>query len=717
MLSPRAQVYPDQNVSSIDSDLDNTHCLGKTVNPDIPLDPIRVIDFCKYRSRKSFPRYPDNKEICENLDHIDFSKSFLIFISHCWLRGSEDCEGYDKRPHPDNVKNKKFQLSVEAIDKIWGTLAPEMEKCYIWLDYGCINQDGDPAGELKQLDRIVQMSDCMLTIIHDPGWKTWKYGNSMDGHLVDYKANAWIEGYLKRAWCRIEMLYAANIPLADDRSGQRVKKFRAGAKSAIKAGRRPHFLYGTKEKKAMLSPKPLSPLQHSYLSTYNPANGLLSKESDRIKIIELMENLKIYLKDPYQYGYFGRRNHLEQAHGRGKLLLPNGFIYDGEWHHGIPHGISEIIWPDGDVYIGSIHEGHITGQGYCYRAGGDIQQGIWVDGIQHGPGSFSYQSGATYEGNFVHGQITGQGRFTLSDGTVLFKGTWNNGMPRVSDRHFPYYLSKYICLLAYNTCTISNTLFCRKYDPVKHQREIEWKVTVNSFLALCSAGKMKLLPRKNGLVSRNLLDITDLKNHVPALQQSKKVEHISPRSNFSSNHATYSLPLPVSKRTTVTTIPIPMRVESLNEIQDLITPTEKYFNSVEMAKLLTDNVDNNTNNNNTANNNDNDNDIKPMPTTIGSSRQYDYEIPYTPNRHGYEYEQSIYSETDQLYSNIFTQISSKSSVNMEYPLIVLTNLRPLLLNYIGVTSDNMGAILKLLVIEHQVGLPLMEHLPCSSSRG
>jgi hypothetical protein len=49
-----------------------------------------------------------------------------------------------------------------------------MANCYIWLDYGCINQDGDPAGELKQLDDIVKMCDCILTPIVDKDWESWE---------------------------------------------------------------------------------------------------------------------------------------------------------------------------------------------------------------------------------------------------------------------------------------------------------------------------------------------------------------------------------------------------------------------------------------------------------------------------------------------------------------------------------------------------------------
>ena len=35
-------------------------------------------------------------------------------------------------------------------------MAPGVKKCYLWLDFGCMDQDGNPAGELKQLDEIVR---------------------------------------------------------------------------------------------------------------------------------------------------------------------------------------------------------------------------------------------------------------------------------------------------------------------------------------------------------------------------------------------------------------------------------------------------------------------------------------------------------------------------------------------------------------------------------
>jgi hypothetical protein len=69
------------------------------------------------------------------------------------------------------------------------------------------------------------------------------------GWLVDYKAAAWRVGphaYLSRSWCRMEMFYAANIPLREDNE-TRMCKFEKGLKHAATHGRRPHLLYGTRE--------------------------------------------------------------------------------------------------------------------------------------------------------------------------------------------------------------------------------------------------------------------------------------------------------------------------------------------------------------------------------------------------------------------------------------------------------------------------------------
>src|SRR5436190_866193 len=106
------------------------------------------------------PRYPDDKELTVPLSDInleEYEKSFFVFISHCWLRGWSGAEGWDGRPHPDNADAGKYALCVDGIDRIMKTMVSGMENCYLWVDFGCIDQDGNPAGELKMLDKIIQV--------------------------------------------------------------------------------------------------------------------------------------------------------------------------------------------------------------------------------------------------------------------------------------------------------------------------------------------------------------------------------------------------------------------------------------------------------------------------------------------------------------------------------------------------------------------------------
>ena len=154
------------------------------------------------------------------LESIDRSTAFVVFVSHCWLRSHPGAEGWDGRPHPDNAQHDKCKLTVEGVEKAWRTLAPGMTECYLWIDFSCMNQDADHCGELKQLDKIVQACDCIFTPIVDHDWLWW--GADIRGWrnmFEDYEAPLWRDRqyeYVNRAWCRMEMLYAANLDLHTD---------------------------------------------------------------------------------------------------------------------------------------------------------------------------------------------------------------------------------------------------------------------------------------------------------------------------------------------------------------------------------------------------------------------------------------------------------------------------------------------------------------------
>lgn len=97
-----------------------------------------------------------------------FMSYYLCCVMHHALKllcATSCLTGYDGRPHPDNATHEKYGLCVDGITQLKANCASILPACYVWLDFGCINQNGNPAGELKQLDKIVQSSDCIFTPI------------------------------------------------------------------------------------------------------------------------------------------------------------------------------------------------------------------------------------------------------------------------------------------------------------------------------------------------------------------------------------------------------------------------------------------------------------------------------------------------------------------------------------------------------------------------
>jgi hypothetical protein len=174
-LSPIGQILP---------------CIDMSTSEVEALPPIRFISFEPMKHLQSFPRYPENSHLCIDMDSIDRSDSLVIFVSHCWLRGWSGAQDWDGRPHPDNAANEKFKLCVEGIEKIKLVLAPGAKKCYLWLDFACIDQNGHPAGELKSLDQIIRNCDVLFTPIHSENI----FENGHGSFYQDYVASAWNEG-------------------------------------------------------------------------------------------------------------------------------------------------------------------------------------------------------------------------------------------------------------------------------------------------------------------------------------------------------------------------------------------------------------------------------------------------------------------------------------------------------------------------------------------
>jgi hypothetical protein len=394
--------------------------LKECIQDKLAMPPIRLIDLEDFRRHDSFPRHPNNKDMCVNLTEVNREESLIVFISHCWLRGWSGAEGWDAAtcPHPDSSGHDKHKLCVSGITKLKDQLAPGMTKCYVWLDFGCMDQDGNPAGELKQLDEIVRCCDCIFTPIHGMA----EMSDTIYDYYRDYKAAAWnapLYGYTSRGWCRVEMFYAANIPLAIG-SAHRLSKLRAALKFHTSRGVRPHLLYGTREE--LGSPIVLPPLQNFYFDLLNPIEGNVTMDADRAKIAELVALLTPYMQSVV-VGYKGDMQE-GKRHGRGVMTSADGAVYDGQWREGKQHGRGEMTHSNGNIYDGEWMEGKQHGWGVMTHAEGDVYNGEWVEGKHHGRGVMTYAGGDVYDGEWREGKRHGRGVLTSANGDV-YDGQWD----------------------------------------------------------------------------------------------------------------------------------------------------------------------------------------------------------------------------------------------------------------------------------------------------
>lgn len=378
----------------------------------LPDDTIRFIKFDNLVSLGTFPRCPDFMHLTCTLETIDRDNTLMIFISHCWLRGHPDTEGWSGKPHPDNTNNEKYELCMKGIKKLWEINAPQMKNCCVWLDYSCMNQNSkNISGQLEQYQKIVEVCDCMFTPIVDHGYK-----RRLDRlrTLTDYKAKSWKEGpqaYLNRGWCRVEMLYAAHIPLRDNTNGgKRRSFFKGGLAYHCSQNRRPHFVYGNGESAEDRFPSILPPLQCNYLTEYDPLKGKLSRPLvDLPNIVALLEQLSPYMEaNKVKVGYTGDLSEKGEKNGYGTLVGEWGDVYDGEWSNGLRHGLGILRYSNGDMYDGEWENDKMNGMGTYRSANGDVYRGGWKNNSKNGLGTRTMANGSIHDEEWTEGKKNGR---------------------------------------------------------------------------------------------------------------------------------------------------------------------------------------------------------------------------------------------------------------------------------------------------------------------
>jgi hypothetical protein len=188
---------------------------------NLPL--IRLISLVNFKSAGSFPRYPTDHSLTCQLDSIDIDENLIVYISHHWLRSEKKDNGYASNSHPDNAQNDKYKQCVSGIQYIFDDFVDKtlIKGCFIWVDYSCIDQDLHDliSNDYKNIPEIIRISDCLFTPIVDAHTPSSCHNLNISkegGYMKDYKVMDWTgseysnRGYLKRAWCLLEMFYAVS---------------------------------------------------------------------------------------------------------------------------------------------------------------------------------------------------------------------------------------------------------------------------------------------------------------------------------------------------------------------------------------------------------------------------------------------------------------------------------------------------------------------------
>ncbi|XP_055897562.1 radial spoke head 1 homolog [Biomphalaria glabrata] len=136
--------------------------------------------------------------------------------------------------------------------------------------------------------------------------------------------------------------------------------------------------------------------------------------------------------------YIGDRNEKNERHGKGRALLPNRDVYDGNYMfgkrdgqgvykfknklaknaryignyvQGKKQGFGKFIYPDGSRYEGNWVDDLKEGQGKYFYVNGDVYSGDWSKGLRHGKGTYTYANGTKYVGSWCKGKWEGFGEF------------------------------------------------------------------------------------------------------------------------------------------------------------------------------------------------------------------------------------------------------------------------------------------------------------------
>eukprot|EP01038_Epipyxis_sp_PR26KG_P014477 gene14477-19433_t len=415
---------------------------------------INLISFDNLKQFGSFPCYGSQLELITPLHAIDRYDSFIIFISHAWLRDIMS------NPHPDNAGGDKYRI--------------------------CIADYHNPYS-IPSLESIFDICDCLFTpVVKNSTITANEINNNLkddDNSIItiekfeDIKLSGWNEdeknlAYMARGWCRLEMFYNAYYFISDvNCSSNRVGKMQLLLKENISKRKRMHIIcindnqtpkgqFNESKYRLVLLPD----LSQQLYEKYNPSHGQFSfpVDSSRNKHLNNVSSVpKIKLKkrnndkndtnnnnndindnnnnsnndnnnnnkninDIKSGQYDGDYNMFWQKHGNGKFIFENNDVYEGHYNYDLRDGYGILKYSNGNKYEGNWLDDKKNGHGVMVYNNGARYDGEFKNGIKEGYGIYILKNGDIYEGEFVDGKRCGKCIIKYVNGNQ-YEGNFQSG--------------------------------------------------------------------------------------------------------------------------------------------------------------------------------------------------------------------------------------------------------------------------------------------------
>lgn len=130
----------------------------------------------------------------------------------------------------------------------------------------------------------------------------------------------------------------------------KLKLTASSLRNALYCKRRPHFVFGSRERREGASPLCFPPLPDSHFSEHAPSQGVLGQPRDLKRIEQLTRELRPLLP-ARSLGYEGKKNGLGQLHGKGSFRFSSGNRYEGSYKHNKRDGFGKFYFANGEWLV------------------------------------------------------------------------------------------------------------------------------------------------------------------------------------------------------------------------------------------------------------------------------------------------------------------------------------------------------------------------------